>query len=195
MNLANYNQGPRILSRPTKVFWDGWESDTYRLQEYGWQFSVEQDIQRRKMYVAMHNQKYPLSGMSDRMDCDYYEHAFNNQARQLEIQMRISNNMRVEHIPMRVDSSFSSFNPVDMVPRYDFSVSSGKLEDLVYFQLLNKDTKEIFLEKASMEDILQIALDKQAPDQARIRKNLVRQQELDKYRRAGKVQAELRLVA
>jgi len=65
-----------------------------------------------------------------------------------------------------------------------------------YFRQSHDDVKQIFLEKASMNDILEIALHKQEPEQERIRKEMVKRQELRDIGRykAANVAAELRLI-
>ena len=66
-----------------------------------------------------------------------------------------------------------------------------------YFRQSHFDAKQIFLEKASMAEILDVALSKQEPEQERIRKEMVKRQELQNMGnyKAANVAAELRLIS
>ncbi len=51
-----FDTGPRILSRPLRVHWAGWETDTYRLQRSGWKISAMQDVRGNRLQMAFrHN--------------------------------------------------------------------------------------------------------------------------------------------
>jgi hypothetical protein len=57
--LGNY---PRILSRPVKLSWAGWETDTFRLQQAGWTLSAEQDYAHCRMRLAFNHDQIDMRG-------------------------------------------------------------------------------------------------------------------------------------
>jgi len=64
------------------------------------------------------------------------------------------------------------------------------LYDAPYFQPIGEG-KEIFLKEASVDEIMQIALDKQEPEQAEIRARKKREE----WKRGGQTKARLIMVA
>lgn len=86
-----------------------------------------------------------------------------------------------------------NFFPVDATPVYEGTMAECDLYDMPYFRPIDEG-KEIFLRKASVDEIMQIALDKQEPEQARIRAARQAEQKREDYRRGGKTEAKLILV-
>lgn len=83
----------------------------------------------------------------------------------------------------------SAFAPVDTRPEF-IEETRYDLYDQPYFRPLDEG-KEVFIEQASVQDILQIALDKQAPEQARIRAARQAEAKREEYRRGGRTVAKL----
>lgn len=61
----------RILSRPVRLHWAGWETDTVRLQQNGWQLSAEQDVYRNEMRLAIKHESARVYGISSRVPWEY----------------------------------------------------------------------------------------------------------------------------
>lgn len=190
----------RLLSQPVRLHWMGWESDTYTLQNNGWEISSSEDMQYRRMAIAIRHQQANIRGMSDYLDWDFFQHMDAQQRRGFQdprslpmFGCQLASEFRIEHRNMGTDENLYDFNPIDARPMMiDSNISS--LDDLAHFRKIEKPGDEIFLRKASMAEILEMALSKQEPDQQRIRKQMIRDQELS-IMRNSQLRANLRLVA
>ena len=67
----NWNNNPGLLSQPVRLYWNGWESNTYKLQNNGWELSAMQDTQNNKMQIAFRHVQAGVRGMSENIDFDY----------------------------------------------------------------------------------------------------------------------------
>jgi len=186
----------KIFSQPLRLVWNGWESNTYALQNAGWELSVSEDLERRKMAIAMRHNESGMRGFSDLIDFDFFRHEYSM------YQSTTTN----EHWPTfgcRIGSdiilqihnqgvSNYDFNPIDAMPMYSTIESMG-IDAFAHFRKLEKTDNEIFLKAASMNDILKMALERQEPKQAQIRKVMVKRKEIDVMRNS-RLKANLRLV-
>lgn len=150
----------RILSRPVKVHWAGWETDTYRLQQNGWQLSAEPRVDRDVMRIGFRHEHLGMIGQT--ADIAYnYEAAFMDplsdymperyaQVRHMGRQILIHN-----HGPM-------DFRAIDAQPQM-VSTEVRSLEDLVAFApapLVR--TNCLVLPEATVDDLLKEIIDRQA---------------------------------
>lgn len=198
----NYDNNFRILSQPLRLFWNGWESDTLTLQRSGWEVSVSENIERNVMAIALRHKETNMRGFSDFMDFDFYKS-------RVKSKYDIYQNSQDEYSSMPIircriasdfiinirNTSIYDFHAIDARPVYNSGRMEGHyLDELAHFKRVDYDSKEIFLEKASMKDILDMALEKQRPQQELIRKKMIRQKEMD-IMRDSKLKAHLRLVS
>lgn len=151
----------RILSRPMKLHFAGWETDTYRLQQAGWQLSAEQDIMRNAFSIALQNQQYNIRGMSARVDLDYMaaSRSYN------------SFDFGVPEVPVMLASSFQSqlmgydfnkYEPIDAVPQF-MNQRIQRMEDMKIFAPNLVRTKEIIVPEYDVDQLLSMILEKQQP--------------------------------
>lgn len=64
----------RVLSKPIKVRWAGWESDTHQLQRGGWEISAQEDVACRALQIALRHPEWEARGISQRIhDYDYFQ--------------------------------------------------------------------------------------------------------------------------
>ena len=68
-------QSDRILSQPCEVFWAGFRSNTYLLQQQGWEIAAEQDYANMSIRILMRHQDLKLFALSRRENFDFYRHA------------------------------------------------------------------------------------------------------------------------
>ena len=152
----------RLLSRPIKIIWDGWESDTYRLQQGGWEFSAEQMIERMSVRLAMRNSRCRMYGFTNMVPVDFFELASNSAAYSAVV-------FHVAHMASQltiqtVEVQPLSYSPVDMMPQM-MTGERKSIEDFGIFATPLVRTNEIILPEASVGELLDTILKKQAPDQ------------------------------
>lgn len=186
---------PIMNNRPVKLYWAGWESDTYKLGCEGWEISAQQDVYNRQMRIAINHPKAEIRGMTE-IDAFHYQELMNPNytggtptlptmlhfediARQIYVQHMMSRDV--------------AFHPVDFRPQYS-EVEIQSLNDFANFAPLELPKNEIFLREANINQILAMALEKQAPDQERIRKEMIQRDAIRKMK-MGNLHTELRLVA
>ena len=185
----------RLLSHPIKLHWMGWETDTATLASYGWDLSVEQNVYRDKMCIAARLQYggsrlYCLSEMERFEYRRYLDRAKMGQAFNMDIpvfQVQMAENIRVHSIGESRD-----FSPIDAKPRVQ-EMQIRNIEDFVHFKKVHYDTKEIILQKASLDEVLRFALSKQEPRQEVIRQEMYNREKIAEYKRNSNLEAELRL--
>lgn len=176
-----------ILSKPIKIRWAGWESNTLSLQNAGWEISAQEMIGSYKLRIAIRNTKLRAQGISDEINFDYFEYRDFPYMDVGIMSMDLSQNIVVTR-PISADI----FEAVDARPMY--TDNKLTLDDFAYFKKVNHNVQDIFLKEASMQDILQLALERQEPKQTEIRDKLLKEKEYKDFRRDSNVKAELRLV-
>lgn len=161
-----YETQGRLLSRPVKVYWDGWETDTYRLQQNGWDLSVDQDPYRTEMRMVIRNQTHGFIGQTNGIPY-HHIHALNDptlhpdqmppmgvwQMRHMGRDIRVQGN----NLPER----YMNFQAVDGKPSLSFEEVKS-LEDLVHFApapLIR--SQALILPEAQVEDLLAGILERQ----------------------------------
>ena len=183
----------RILNKPVRLNWAGWETDTYQLGRLGWQISAKQDVYRNTMGIAINHPHLQIQGISIVEEFLFRELMEGRCAPRLPITLQFQTMAREVYINT-VDSQEIGFSAVDFQPTVCESRIT-KLEDFANFKTISEVPKNaIYLKEANIDQILQMALKKQAPEQDRIRQEVLRQQELQSLR-MGTLHTELRLVA
>lgn len=181
----------RILSNPVRVHWAGFESTTYRLQQAGWSFSANQDVQSQTMRIAMRHGNMDLYAISPEIHWHYRDPNFH---RDIIINMvTCSRSIMLSELYPRPDY-WAAFDPVDMVPVYTQHVVN-KLEDLVHFAPSLVRTREILLPEATVPQLLDQILKLQDPArEAEFKRQVAEQHDRGAYPRATpatKVHAQL----
>jgi hypothetical protein len=159
MAIGDY-QG-RLLSRPVKVRWAGWETDTYRLQQNGWQLSAEQDVCYNRMRLVMRHEQIGMIGQTNDLDWDFQRalHAVPfEDGPEAFFQMRhMGRSILIQsHGPM----DFSGFQPIDAKPSWTTS-PVRELEDLVHFSAPLVRTKALILPEKTVDSLLAEILEMQ----------------------------------
>jgi len=156
---------PTLLSYPIKLRWEGWETDTHKLQQYGWQLSAEQDPLRGLLRLAIKNSRAKIYGISDITNFDYicyhknkymnyYE--FLSKIDPIEIQLASQMFLHIQQIgPM-------NFHPIDAQPQFT-TLEPKSIEDLILFAPNLARTQEIIIPEKSVLDLMDEILKKQEP--------------------------------
>jgi len=185
-----------ILSNPVQLYWAGWKTDTYSLGQEGWQISAEEDPRSRSMRIAIRHPKAGISGISEIADFPYRSDFTNALIGNTAPTM-----LRFHDIHRRIYAEFMrykggfDFHAIDPRPSFvEREVHS--IEDFAHFSKIGMEEPkhQILLKEASIQQILDMALQIQEPEQERIRAEMIRNRELQNYR-LGKLHTELRLVA
>jgi hypothetical protein len=152
---------PHILSRPLKVEWAGWFTDTYKLQAAGWQISAEQDVFGGYMRLAMMHEGLQMRALSDTIVFDYhmarerwYEYLPTIRFRMLSVGREI----RIHH----QERAFADFGPIDAKPTFTTTTIS-RMEDLVHFAAPMVRTRQIIIPDESVPELMERILKLQQP--------------------------------
>lgn len=146
------------------VHWLGWETDTYRLQQAGWELSVEELFDRNTMRLAINHPRARVQGMSTRATWDYYGGGYaafsDHERHEAVLEMRVmGQQVLIEHSMMGP----MDFHPIDAQPSFTTSQRST-LEDLAHFQRAPvRSSKLLVLSDASVDQLLERALELQEP--------------------------------
>lgn len=151
----------RVLNQPCEVHFAGFRSDTYRLQQAGWQLSVEQDMRRMAIRLAMRFEPARLYMVSRLVEYDFLQ---DRGARPVFVINHCANNIVVQ----LMESSFD-FKPIDATPAF-VTEARKSIEDFGIFAPLQARTEEILVEPQSVAECLDLIKRLQAPELAAIRK-------------------------
>lgn len=60
-----------FLSRPVKLHWAGWTTDTFELQRAGWRLSAEQNVYEARMGLALSHPGIQMQGVTETLGWDF----------------------------------------------------------------------------------------------------------------------------
>lgn len=169
-----YDQGlPRILSQPVPVRWAGFESDTHKLQQAGWQLSAEQDISYDSIRIAMYHEALRLRAISNISDFHYREAMHDPRyARSVILPIQhMANDMRVQII-----DDLTGFRAIDAQPMVA-KTEIRSLEDFNIFATPMARTNEIIVDPDSVADMMGRILELQDPARQEHYKRTLREQQ------------------
>ena len=149
----------RILSRPLKVEWAGWETNTYRLQQAGWKLSAEQDVFQNRMRLAMQHERMNLYAMSRMTEFEYERYAMD---RSFDFPMIVMQAMGREVFIQEHGRIDWGFNAIDAKPCItDRKIS--RIEDLAHFAAPLVRCNEVIIPEESVPELMQKILKLQQP--------------------------------
>jgi hypothetical protein len=172
---------PRLMSRPIEVHWAGWRTDTYKLQQAGWQISMDQSLEKHALRVVIKNDEHRMIGLGGWMDMyhfnDRYNHPDNLTGRLTETAIYEMDQMAGD-IRVSNRAAFVNFKAVDGQPRIEMEPPGGySLRDLVPFAeapLIR--TKALILPEATVDDLLSGILARQAEAKTAYFKDMVEEE-------------------
>lgn len=151
----------RVLNRPCEVHFAGFRTDTFRLQQAGWQLSMEQDLMRMSIRLAMRFEPARLYMVSEAADHDFFRHS--DHLPVFHVRHCASN------VVVQLMESTFDFKPIDAKPAFVSEQRKG-IEDFNLFAPLQTRTEEILVEPQSVAECLDLIKRLQAPELAAIRK-------------------------
>lgn len=161
----------RMLSPDVDVYWMGWRSTTHELGRYGWDLSAHEQPRDNRIQIAIRHNQAGIYGMSDTVRHRYHDdwarkyydgNGMTNSP--LSFRMTLAHSIAIHNagLPMTL------WEPVDPLPTVQL-MDIQRIEDLRIFRTIPSGEKDIILPPPSFDQILQMALDHQAPKQKELR--------------------------
>lgn len=151
----------RLLSRPLRLQWAGWETTTQRLQQQGWQLSAEQDFYGNRMRIAMKHDGMNLLAMTPSFDF-HYEAAARDYRYLQELPAHVvcamGRDVRI-HEAGRIDWCFKE---IDAQPTFTTNKIT-RLEDLAHFAAPLVRCNEVIIPEESVPELMDRILKLQQP--------------------------------
>jgi hypothetical protein len=160
----------RVENPRVDIQWAGWTTDTYGLQQQGWQISVQESHATMEMRIAI---KHPsglygwTKGLNLRgfgMDRKSFHSGMAVQLEYLGPDLQMTR--RTYHLE---SIDFDKFQPVDATPGFVETEVMG-IDDFNIFRPLKKES-EIIIPQQNVSELLHKISELQAPKQDEIRKN------------------------
>lgn len=146
-----------LLSRPVRLHWAGWETDTYRLQKAGWDLSAAQGVREGSMRLAMRHEGVRVRGISETQGWDYMREQYGRDAMP-SIRADLASDFFVTIL-----EPLSAFMPIDAQPQpRPFGVATH-FEDFAHFAPALSRSREIILPEETVPELLERILMLQQP--------------------------------
>lgn len=150
----------RVISRPMRLHWAGWETTTSRLQQAGWEVSAEQDFSRNTLRMAVRHPQWGAMGITDLAEYDFYREAYHSGPGQMsapyDAHMRVRMGKEVNIHSMEVPG----FQPIDAMPQIVHSRIT-RLGDVACFAPSTALTAPFVLPEEDVDQLLARILEKQ----------------------------------
>lgn len=153
---------PRLLSKPVPVLWLGWETDTYRLQQAGWELSVDQCVEQMAMRMVVRHQQAGFIGQTNNIPMQLARDPYYDEAPKHIWQMsNLGREIRVHSHGGPAINGYLNFQAVDAKPQLSFE-EVRSLEDMVPFAGAPiVQSRALILPEASVDDLLAGILERQ----------------------------------
>ncbi len=171
----------RILSRPVPVHWQGWETDTVRLQRAGWQLAVEFEPSRDMYSLIMNHKEMKLTAITSAIRIDHGLSMYDQRQSQFGQSpapgvnhMPAFNVVKIapsiENIRIQSNATWKNYQLIDAEPQLS-EMTIEKIEDLNIFALAVGGAEQVVMDKANMEvvDHLEAIKDLQSDTQKELR--------------------------
>jgi hypothetical protein len=177
MSYRDYGYPDRYLaSQPWKLHFAGWETDTYRLQQNGWQLSAVQDPYYDAIQIAFNHPEYRIRGVSSRVN--HYDArgymgfgGMRDGPRYMEASAHLASDF-VSHA--QFVAPMDRFKPIDAEPQL-MDMRQMMSQNMVFAPNLAR-TQEIIVPEHSVDDLLNMMIEKQAANRAELIRKRVREQ-------------------
>lgn len=166
--MSPLDQNSWIRNSVCKVFFAGFESDTWTLQQNGWQISCNREMYNDSVHLAFHHEQANLYAMSSstRIPREAYSN-FDKLNDMVFYVNRVNSTYRMIEPIQCSPTFFNEFEPIDCTPTWrenkDVHLSQFKI-----FKPVPKD-KEILIGPQSVAEALEFIQKLQDPKQQEIR--------------------------
>lgn len=144
--------------------WCGFRSNTYLLQQAGWEIAAEQDFASLELQLIMRHQDLKLYAITERTRFDFYQNARSNVPPPV---FRVIHAAPMLHV-LQLGQSVLNYRQIDAAPQIT-NMEYRSIEDLGIFAVPLARTEEIIVEPADVSALLEQIRKMQAPEQAEIR--------------------------
>jgi hypothetical protein len=177
-----------VLSRPVRVHWAGWETDTYRLQKMGWQIAVDYRPDHASYVLMMKSEQANMYCITDHCHIAFWDQVRDDMHmtdtdfyhRESMLRHQIFN---VSHVGLKGEIRMNyhhevNFQLIDATPTRmpidDLKIQS--IEDMNVFKKAESPKEQIIVDKADMSVVEHLEAIKrlQSPVQDQIRERMRR---------------------
>lgn len=168
--MAAVHTGHRLLSRPQRVHLLGFESDTYRMQQCGWDLSVDQLNYGMTLQVVARHRDAQLIVVSQPVAFAPVQHyTYGHDMETIDVIRFVGIARAVE--TLRANINLSRFEPIDATPQLieldRERIAAGDTHRI--FAPAQRRTEEIIVEPATVASLLEEIKKLQLPEQDAIR--------------------------
>lgn len=173
--LSSSDLSRRILSYPVRVEWAGWETDTHRLQQSGWEIAVDYEPYRMAYRLMMRHRMIRLYAITAAEVIENYTNVLGPGMHERFPMFRVMHCAPSIEV-VRITDDLTNFQQIDAQPMM-INQEIKRIEDLNIFNVPLTRTEELVVDKANMSVIehLQAIKELQSPEQARIRERIRRE--------------------
>lgn len=159
----------RILSRPLRVRWGGWETTTTQLQQGGWELAVHEDFSRMTIRMTMRHQGFRMYGVSRSLDFPFMRYAkVEADLSQFVIEIvQMGTNVTINM--MEIGDPFAGMKAIDAYPQFT-KMTMKRIEDYGFFATPLVRTQELIVDPSEIGRVLELIKQAQLPEQEAIRK-------------------------
>lgn len=169
MAYGQYGYDDKYLaSRPMRLHFAGWETDTYRLQQNGWQLSAVQDPYYDCIQVAFQHPEYRMRGITNKIRREY-DMMYSGHG--IETACHLATDF-ISHTASI--APFTKFQPIDAEPQF-METRQYMSQNMVFAPNLAR-TQEIIVPEQSVDDLLNMMIERQAANRAELIRKRVREQ-------------------
>lgn len=158
---------PRVLSRPLRVVWGGWQSDTYTLQKRGWEIAAEQNMREQALRLVLRHREWRLYGISQRIDFDF-RRIMSNPFGDVNVTIDIVH-MASDLVIQMHEMGPMAFKMIDAMPQY-VETRITRIEDFGFFTAPLVRTQELIVDPEKIGEVLERIRQAQLPEQEAIRR-------------------------
>lgn len=156
----------RTINPVINLEWLGWRTNTLQLMNAGWQISVSENIHQRSLDMAIKHPNIKIQGISRGNAYNYMQmmHTID-----LNVPLRFSMQL-ARSINIASQTQEYTWKPVIASPQYvKINTEYKNLEDFALFETLPPKEQQIVISKPTLTEVLQMALEHQAPKQKELR--------------------------
>jgi hypothetical protein len=163
----------RIQNRLVNLNFAGWHSNTYELQQNGWQISVQELHENFSMRIAMKHPATGLYGMTAPVDMSMAHRELEAMQRETGMELFVvamGQSLQIGAPPQPIQCvDMEGFNPVDARPSVTME-PTRHIEDFNIFRPLGK-SEQIIIPDESVSELLEKIHKLQDPKQLEIRES------------------------
>lgn len=170
----------KVLSRPAEVWWAGFRSDTYRLQQEGWEIAADEDVQYGRIRLILRHRDMRLYAICNELSYEYQR--MHNVEGGPPLVFRVqcaAPEINIRFIPSVGMMQWDQYRQIDAQPQVMQQEQIKSLDDFKIFATPLTRTEELIVEPETVAAMLEKIRQMQAPEQQRIRKDASRRSGAD----------------